>query len=878
MKKTKIIIGILVILVVISVGFFLRSRTTSNIPLKFPAVSSSTSTLPFSLKAKSVAAKQLISAEDLELQPFQVVPNVPPYTLPLDISKIQNTQRASEYLNLSDELLDKLKVNGFVVAKIEDLFKESVKGSTFGERFESFYGKLQSFGECRDFICTEEQEKEGLPVPIFITTDSVLHYYHLVFSSMLLRTERSIFFDFLWQMDKDLLESSITLYNQTNDPLIKEAAKRNMAYFSVALKLLQPKDEQILTAQRLKEKGDNNSYWILKEMCGSSLTNTKCIREYIETNFPNEFSKNSLEKYKFIIPEEVKKEVEEEIKLIEAHQGWEFSPIFIYKEDYSQYVPRGHYTKGEKLKNYFKAMMWHGRMTMLINGSGEFKDRDLLPKKDGIISEENAQIQTLQASLISQEFMKNKEIQNKWQKIYSITNFLIGYSDDLGPYEYMEVLAKVFSNQEIDSSKINLLQEELDKIPFNPQIYSGLGESTLEPPFDAQQALDYLRKTKGFRFMGQRYTLDSNIFFRLVSPFTGVYKGSKDNLAFTTVVTEAGRMVRGFPRGLDLMALLGSERAKYWLHQLGDDNYTEYSSRFNELEQQINEFTLSDWFKNIYLSWLYTLQPLLEKFTEGYPTFMQTDAYQDKSLNTALSSWTQLRHDTILYTKQSYTMAEGGFGPGHAPARGYVEPVPEFYNRLLTLTKMTEKGLKNLLTIEEQKQIIPSSYFIRSSDKSSKEEDIFSQLSFILEKLLDISKKELENKELDEDEYNFIDHFGDISSALIKTLLKSEGKGTIPGADIINGMEDLLKSSVVADVHTDGNTKQVLEEGVGKIKTMVVAYQLPDKRILIGVGPVFSYYEFKQPMANRLTDEAWRLMLKNNPPPEPDWVKTFSLP
>jgi len=124
---------------------------------------------------------------------------------------------------------------------------------------------------------------------------------------------------------------------------------------------------------------------------------------------------------------------------------------------------------------------------------------------------------------------------------------------------------------------------------------------------------------------------------------------------------------------------------------------------------------------------------------------------------------------------------------------------------------------------------------------------------------------------LNEDEYQFIDYFGDVSSNLIETLLKSNEVGNIVG------MDEILKSTVVADVHTDGNTLQVLEEGVGKIKAMVVAYQLPDKRILIGVGPVFSYYEFKQPMDNRLTDEAWRLMLKNNPPPEPEWVKSFSL-
>jgi hypothetical protein len=81
---------------------------------------------------------------------------------------------------------------------------------------------------------------------------------------------------------------------------------------------------------------------------------------------------------------------------------------------------------------------------------------------------------------------------------------------------------------------------------------------------------------------------------------------------------------------------------------------------------------------------------------------------------------------------------------------------------------------------------------------------------------------------------------------------------------------------MIADVHTEGNTKKVLEEGVGYIKTAVIAYKLPQGNIILGAGPVFSYYEFKQPMDERLTDEAWREILSSNPPPEPDWIQSFS--
>ena len=55
-----------------------------------------------------------------------------------------------------------------------------------------------------------------------------------------------------------------------------------------------------------------------------------------------------------------------------------------------------------------------------------------------------------------------------------------------------------------------------------------------------------------------------------------------------------------------------------------------------------------------------------------------------------------------------------------------------------------------------------------------------------------------------------------------------------------------------------------------------MAYKVPDGRILIGVGPVFSYYEFKQPLKDRLTDEKWREILKFNLPQQPEWLPNFA--
>src|SRR6266487_3385778 len=89
-------------------------------------------------------------------------------------------------------------------------------------------------------------------------------------------------------------------------------------------------------------------------------------------------------------------EVTEELALIEQQAGVAESPIFIYRGDYSQYVPRGHYARSESLKRFFKAMMWYGRMTCLLKGS-DFSG----PDGEALVSLADARIQTLQAALLT---------------------------------------------------------------------------------------------------------------------------------------------------------------------------------------------------------------------------------------------------------------------------------------------------------------------------------------------------------------------------------------------------------------------------------------------------------------------------------------------
>ena len=568
-------------------------------------------------------------------------------------------------------------------------------------------------------------------IPIFVTTDSVLHTYHILYDYTLRILETEHFSQDLLVLTQKMRDTSYDYYEQTGDM----AALKNTAYFCVAGKLL-----------------DDS----------------------------------------FSIPRDCRELVSQEIALIEAHQGFSTSPLFGYDEDYSQYVPRGHYTRSETLENYFKAMMWYGRIMFRLKSEEETKQALYIVK---------AIIDTGTLDL--------------WDTIYEPTVFFVGKTDDLNIFEYKacaeEVYGESFTIQDLqDTQKLTVFIEKAQEYR-DPRINSSW----------VKDYQDVAEETKGFRFMGQRFIPDSYMFQQLVYDKVGTASDP-----------------RLFPKGLDVMAVLGSQRAL--THLESEKKYLNYEEQMQALRNEFSSLDPSVWTQNLYWTWLYCLMPLLEKKGSEYPAFMQSDAWTDKELNTALGSWTELRHDTILYAKQSYTLEATGIPSEPRFTKGYVEPNPYVYARLAALAHMMREGL------QERDLLLPE-----YSRKLEMLENLLLQLKVI-------SEKELSGQELTEEEYNLILDIGYTLESLVtfRTAVESETDE---------------KVALVADVHTDVNSQMVLEEGVGDVFIILVVVNV-DGRIYVAEGGVFSYYEFLQPMSNRLTDEEWQMMEK---PALPEWTRSF---
>ncbi len=143
-------------------------------------------------------------------------------------------------------------------------------------------------------------------MPIFVTTDAMLHVYHTLFDQVLAEMETVHFLPGLLEISRAFQVELQILLDAAITPEAQAALTRNLAFASVAVRLL---------------GGHEND-----------------------------------------VPFAVAVQVRAELELIDAHDGYHDSPVLgnFSALDYSQFQVRGHYTTSEDLQKYFRAMMWYG--------------------------------------------------------------------------------------------------------------------------------------------------------------------------------------------------------------------------------------------------------------------------------------------------------------------------------------------------------------------------------------------------------------------------------------------------------------------------------------------------------------------------------------
>jgi hypothetical protein len=488
--------------------------------------------------------------------------------LPIDLSEVSTYDKVQNVLDLSPEQIEFLSENGLVgVADPPRTF--------------------EMFAPAYEWISEDKK------LPVFVTSDSMMDAYHLIFDELLVQLEESM-----------LIEDAIVLASRMMDAFDalrtdlptehQHLAEENVAFFGAALRLFDPDAT---------------------------------------------------------VPDYVEETVNEIVGLAENASGFIIPPGFERMEDFSQYKPRGHYTRSSELGRYFRGMMWLGRITFHAVSDSE----------------------TQRAIMIALELAADKEASYRHHRISSVVDYMVGAADDLTHLEYAQAAGKVFGNMGsdyspiFDAGKLEEFKEHLVTLR-RPKILSELVVVDEIGPGGWEELV------QGMRVFGQRFVPDSYIF---------------QNCVFNAV---PGRFM---PTVLDVMAALGSEEA--WEREDFEGNHEKFEENLGSLRDEFAGLQEGEWKSTLYMSWLDALTALHEDTsTEDYPMFMRTEAWKAKQLNTQAASWTQLTHDTILYRKQSYSTVTS-VQPIATPSNfTYVEPVPQLWERLDEMVMDTKEFLNSL--------------------------------------------------------------------------------------------------------------------------------------------------------------------------------------
>ncbi len=399
-----------------------------------------------------------------------------------------------------------------------------------------------------------------------------------------------------------------------------------------------------------------------------------------------------------------------------------------------------------------------------------------------------------------------------WRSIYEPTAFLVGMADDYTPFEVAQAA-----------------EEEAAGGLSDPEAFSDDAAVTkVAGELAAARPVQIDPEKASVRLMGVRFVIDSYVLDQLIAPNVGT--------------PDEPRLI---PSPLDLAAAFGSEFAYDVQDEAGETAYENYDAKLREMRTAVADRPAQDWGGTVYDAWLHALEPMWLPHGEAFPDFMRTPEWTAKDHQSGFGSYAELKHDTILFAKQA--VAEGGdLLPEEAP-RNWVEPDPVAFGRLDAALRLMWQGLEDrgLLTREQAR-------LLHDADG-------------LFEFLGRIAVDELAGEPISDRDNERLRFIGRWLEGLYWRT-----------ADVVSGGLSAADqdAAIVADIARGGS--DVVEVGTGRIDRIYVLVRDDEGVFQVAVGGVYSYYEFLQPASERLTDEAWRVMLdEGNAPGRPAWEAAF---
>ena len=428
--------------------------------------------------------------------------------------------------------------------------------------------------------------------PSFVTTDLYLQLFHLYIDCTLREIETYSFLHLMAEFSNDMLQAMKKIYQQAERGSdIERAAEHNVRFFNIADCLFSdmtfdPANDELIAEEIEKvKKGEDNT--------------SRFLADYKDVKFA-----------------------------------------------YSLFRPRGHYTRSNSLKEYFRGMMWLQSVPFGMDNDDEV----------------NA------AVIIAYAMMNDQNIQKKYDTLDRLITYFFGKHDNLSiPQVIAEVkkAGKPMNELLNDKQAMGILKNNLEKI--------GNEQTRIRPKYE---------KTSHNKIcvMPQRYMPDAEVLQEMVD-----YDGDPTQ--------------RAVPKGLDVFAAMGVSAAEQILMEEKTE-WKGFSTNLTKMKKRMGE---TDWSETIATQWMNSLKTLSDKDNDHkMPYFMENPEWTKKDLNAMLASWAELKHDAILYAKQPFGAECGGGGPPDPIVKGYVEPNVKFWKKAIELLDNTQKLLKEQNIITEK--------------------------------------------------------------------------------------------------------------------------------------------------------------------------------
>ena len=427
--------------------------------------------------------------------------------------------------------------------------------------------------------------------PNFVTTDLFLQLYHLYFDCMLRELEENHLLKLMTKFSRHMFYAMDRQLNWSGgDETVQKAALKNCVYYSIA--------HYLFTSEYLGTPDVTKLAQPEAELAMAGMDNFSTFMEdYKEITYP-----------------------------------------------YSLYRPRGHYTRSEKLKRYFRGMMWLQTANFGLKNKNE----------------------VLAAVMQTYAFKYDNQLVIIYKTLDELITYLMGKPDNL---TIMQVWAEV---KKLDMQMEDLLHDDAAIAKLTATLNKiGDMQTRLRPKFEKTSH-------NKINIMPQRYQPDGEVLQEMVD---------YDNRPTK----------RATPKGVDFFAAMQVSAAEQILIN-EQSQWTGLKPMLEKMKMRMQEIT---WSETIATEWMSTLRSLCDRDPQlNLPYFMVTKEWDLKDLNAMLASWAELKHDAILYAKQPAGAECGGGGPPEPLVKGYVEPNLGFWRKAITLLDNTERLLKeqNMLT------------------------------------------------------------------------------------------------------------------------------------------------------------------------------------